>query len=58
MKRKGRKKGREALLRGNVNVLCVQELMWKGNKLGEVEGGYKFFYSVTSERGRTEWELY
>ena len=57
MTRKFRKKG-HILLRGNVNVLCVQELMWKGNKVRKVEGGYKFFYSATSERDRTEWELY
>ena len=35
-----------------VDILCVQETRWKGNKAKELGDGYKLFYSGANEQGR------
>ena len=35
-----------------VDILCVQEAKWKGNKAREIEGGYKLYYSGVDNRGQ------
>ena len=48
-------KGREVadlMARRRINILCVQETRWKGNKAKELGDGYKLIYSGTDERGR------
>lgn len=48
-------RGREVadlMERRKINVLCVQETRWKGNKARELGGGYKLVYSGADERGR------
>ncbi|XP_068227755.1 uncharacterized protein [Palaemon carinicauda] len=49
-------RGREVvdmMERRKVQILCVQETRWKGNKAKEIGAGYKlFFYSGCTERGR------
>ena len=34
-----------------VGVLCVQETRWKGNKVRELGGDAKLFYSGGDEKG-------
>ncbi|KAI5715325.1 hypothetical protein M8J77_014185 [Diaphorina citri] len=48
-------KGRELvdmMERRRVQILCVQETRWKGNKAKELGEGYKLFYSGANEAGR------
>ena len=40
------------MARRRINILCVQETRWKGNKAKELGDGYKLIYSGTDERGR------
>ena len=35
-----------------MDILCVQETRWKGNKAKELGDGYKLFYSGANEQGR------
>ncbi|XP_066965684.1 craniofacial development protein 2-like [Macrobrachium rosenbergii] len=35
-----------------VDVLCVQETRWKGNKAKELGDGYKLYYSGANKQGR------
>ena len=35
----------DAMERRKINILCVQETRWKGEKAREIGGGYKLFYS-------------
>ena len=35
-----------------VDILCVQETRWKGNKARELGEGYKLIYSGTNKEGR------
>ena len=34
----------------NVDILCLQETKWKGNKARNIGGGYKLFYNGADER--------
>ena len=36
-----------------VDILCVQETRWKGNKAKEIGGGCKLLYSGADENGRS-----
>ena len=48
-------KGREVadlMERRKLEVLCIQETRWSGNKDRELGGGFKLFYSGADERGR------
>ena len=48
-------KGRELadlMERRHMDILCVQETRWKGNKAQEMGNGYKLFYSAADQRGR------
>ena len=36
-----------------VDILCVQETRWKGDKAKELGGGCKLLYSGTDENGRS-----
>ena len=48
-------KGRELadlMERRHMDILCVQETRWKGNKAQEIGNGYKLFYSAADQRGR------
>ena len=42
----------DVMERRKIDVLCVQETLWKGNKAREIGSGYKLIYSGTDERGR------
>ncbi|XP_066969277.1 uncharacterized protein [Macrobrachium rosenbergii] len=37
-----------------VDVLCVQEMRWKGNKAKGLGDGYKLYYSGANKQGRNE----
>ena len=41
------------IARRRVNILCVQETRWKGNKAKELGNGYKLIYSGADDRGRS-----
>ena len=48
-------RGRELadlMRRKKVDILCVQETRWKGNKAKELGDGYKLFYSGANVQGR------
>ena len=48
-------KGREIvdlMERRKLEILCVQETRWKGNKARELGGGFKLIYSGANEQGR------
>ena len=48
-------KGRELadmMTRRKLDILCVQETRWKGNKARELGDGCKLFYSGADGRGR------
>ena len=48
-------RGRELaglMRRRKMDVLCVQETRWKGNKAKEIGDGYKLFYSGANAQGR------
>ncbi|KAI5735913.1 hypothetical protein M8J77_024198 [Diaphorina citri] len=48
-------KGREIvdmMQKRRVDVLCIQETRWKGNKAKQLEEGYKIYYSGADARGR------
>ena len=48
-------RGREIadmMRRRRVDVLCVQETRWKGNKAREIGEGYKLIYSGANDQGR------
>ena len=37
--------------RRNIKLLCIQETMWKGEKVRELGDGYKlFYYGVNAKR--------
>ena len=38
--------------RRKVDILCVQETRWRGNKAKDIGSGYKLLYSGADERGR------
>ncbi|KAK4299957.1 hypothetical protein Pmani_027812 [Petrolisthes manimaculis] len=38
--------------RRKVEILCIQETRWRGNKARELGGGFKLFYSGADDRGR------
>jgi exonuclease III len=39
----------DTIIRRRVNILCVQEMKWKGQKAKEVEyTGFKLWYTVTT----------
>ena len=42
----------DVMERRKVDILCVQETLWRGNKAREIGGGFKLLYSGTDERGR------
>ena len=42
----------DLMRRRNVDVLCVQETRWKGNKAKELEDGYKIFYCGANAQGQ------
>ncbi|KAG8233621.1 hypothetical protein J437_LFUL001032 [Ladona fulva] len=42
----------DLISRRKVNILCIQETRWKGNKAKELAEGYKLIYSGTDEKGR------
>ena len=42
----------EFMERRRVDVLCVQETRWKGNKARELGTGFKLIYSSASKEGR------
>ena len=42
----------DMMKRRRVNVLCVQETRWRGNKAKELAEGYKLFYSGADVRAR------
>lgn len=48
-------RGREIadmMQRRRVNILCVQETRWRGNKSREIGEGYKLVYSGANNKGR------
>lgn len=48
-------KGREIadlMARRRIQILCVQETRWKGNKAKELGDGFKLFYSGNNNNGR------
>ena len=40
----------EMMERRNINILCVQEIKWKGAKVREIRNGYKLFYNGSDKR--------
>ena len=38
--------------RRKIQILCVQETKWKGNKAREIGADYKLFYGGCTDRGR------
>ncbi|XP_066969173.1 uncharacterized protein [Macrobrachium rosenbergii] len=42
----------DVMERRNIDILCVQETRWNGNKAREIGSGFKMLYSGTDERGR------
>ncbi|XP_066990470.1 craniofacial development protein 2-like [Macrobrachium rosenbergii] len=42
----------DVMERRKIDILCVQETRWKGNKAREIGSGFKMLYSGTDERGR------
>ena len=44
----GKSKVAEMLKRRQVEIACVQETKWKGNKAREIGEGYKLYYSGAS----------
>ena len=42
----------DVMERRKVDILCVQETRWRGNKAKDIGGGYKLLYSGANERGR------
>ena len=43
----------DVMERRRVDILCVQETRWKGNKAREIGSGYKIVYGGADERGRS-----
>ena len=42
----------DVMERRKIDILCVQETLWKGNKARVIGSGFKLIYSETDERGR------
>ena len=42
----------DMMKRRRVDILCVQETRWKGNKAREIGEGYKLIYSGANHQGR------
>ena len=42
----------DVMKRRKINILCVQETRWHGNKARELGDGYKLFYSAANKEGR------
>ena len=43
----------DVMERRKVDILCVQETRWRGNKAKDIGSGYKLLYSGADERGRS-----
>ncbi|XP_066966169.1 craniofacial development protein 2-like [Macrobrachium rosenbergii] len=43
----------EMMITRGVDILCVQETRWRGNKAKEIGGGCKLLYSGADENGRS-----
>lgn len=43
----------DVMERRRIDILCVQETLWRGNKAREIGSGFKLIYSGTDERGRS-----
>ena len=43
----------DAMERRKVDILCVLETRWRGNKAKDIGSGYKLLYSGADERGRS-----
>ena len=42
----------DVMKRRKINILCVQETRWRGNKARNLGEGYKLFYSGANKEGR------
>ena len=49
MTRRGRELA-DMMERRNVDILCLQEIKWKGNKARNIGGGCKIFYNAADEK--------